>query len=95
MNELEHRYEVKVERREKAARLDQATKAVLKEAGMMNEKNKLKINGVSPKMLKVMKMEYVNCPVLEQEVHFVQCFVCPNFQSRLNKMVLCRGEPLN
>ena len=95
MNELEHRYEVKVERREKAARLDQATKAVLKEAGMMNEKNKLKINGVSPKMLKVMKTEYVNCPVLEQEVHFVQCFVCPNFQSRLNKMVLCRGEPLN
>lgn len=95
MNELEHRYEVKVERREKAARLDQATKAALKEAGMMNEHNKLKINGVSPKMLKVMKMEYVDCPVLEREVHFVQCFVCPNFQSRLNKMVLCRGEPLN
>lgn len=95
MNELEHKYEVKVERREKAVRLDQATKAALKEAGMMNENNKLKINGVSPKMLKVMKMEYVNCPVLEHEVHFVQCFVCPNFQSRLNKMVLCRGEPLN
>lgn len=95
MNELEHKYEVKVERREKAARMDQDTKDALREAGMMNEKNKLKITGVSPKMLKTMKMEYVDCPVLEKETHFVQCFVCPNFQSRLNKMVLCRGESLN
>lgn len=95
MKELEHKYEVKVERREKAARMDQATKDALREAGMMNEKNKLKINGVSPKMLKTMKLEYVDCPVLEKETHFVQCFVCPNFQSRLNKMVLCRGESLN
>lgn len=95
MNELEHKYEVKVERREKAARMDHATKDALREAGMMNEKNKLKITGVSPKMLKTMKMEYVDCPVLEKETHFVQCFVCPNFQSRLNKMVLCRGESLN
>ena len=95
MNELEHKYEVKVERREKAARMDQATKDALREAGMMNEKNKLKISGVSPKMLKTMKLEYVDCPVLEKETHFVQCFVCPNFQSRLNKTVLCRGESLN
>lgn len=95
MNELEHKYEVKVERREKAARMDQDTKDALREAGMMNEKNKLKITGVSPKMLKTMKMEYVDCPVLEKETHFVQCFVCPNFQSRLNRMVLCRGESLN
>ncbi len=95
MNELEHKYEVKVERREKAARMDQDTKDALREAGMMNEKNKLKITGVSPKMLKTMKLEYVDCPVLEKETHFVQCFVCPNFQSRLNRMVLCRGESLN
>lgn len=95
MNELEHKYEVKVERREKAVRMDQATKDALREAGMMNETGKLKINGVSPKMLKTMKLEYVDCPVLEKETHFVQCFVCPNFQSRLSKTVLCKGESLN
>ena len=91
--ELEYKYEVKVERRDKPARFDAATREALREAGMMNN-NKLKITGVSPKMLKTMKMEYVECPVLDHQVHFVQCFVCPNFQSRVNRAVLCRGAPL-
>ena len=93
MTELEYKYEVKVERREKSIRFDRATREVLREAGMMNN-NKLKINGVSPKMLKIMKREYVECPVLGGQIHFVQCFVCPNFQSRLNKMVLCKGDDI-
>ena len=38
--------------------------------------------GVSPKMLKRMKQEFVDCPVLKKEVQFIPCFVCPNFQSR-------------
>ena len=91
--ELEYKYEVKVERRDKPIRFDASTKEALREAGMMNN-NKLKITGVSPKMLKIMKAEYVECPVLQGEVHFVQCFVCPNFQSRLNRMVLCRGSSI-
>ena len=91
--ELEYKYEVKVERRDKPIRFDASTKEALREAGMMNN-NKLKITGVSPKMLKTMKSEYVECPVLQDQVHFVQCFVCPNFQSRLNRMVLCRGSPI-
>ena len=91
--ELEYKYEVKVERRDKPIRFDASTKEALREAGMMNN-NKLKITGVSPKMLKTMKSEYVECPVLQGQVHFVQCFVCPNFQSRLNRMVLCRGSPI-
>lgn len=91
--ELEYKYEVKVEKRDKPIRFDASTKEALREAGMMNN-NKLKITGVSPKMLKVMKSEYVECPVLQGQVHFVQCFVCPNFQSRLNRMVLCRGSPI-
>lgn len=94
MNELEHKYEVSVERRDKAMRFDAETKKALKDAGMLNEKNKFKISGVSPKMLKSMKQEYVDCPVMEREVQFVQCFACPNFQSRLSKMVLCRGDVL-
>ena len=91
--ELEYKYEVKVERRDKPTRLDAAAKEALRDAGMMNN-NKLKITGVSPKMLKTMKLEYVECPVLDGQVHFVQCFVCPNFQSRVNRMVLCRGAAL-
>lgn len=91
--ELEYKYEVTVERRAKPMRLDATTREFLREAGMINN-NKLKITGVSPRMLKSMKMEFVKCPVLDEEVHFVQCFVCPNFQSRVSKSVLCRGDPL-
>ena len=35
-----------------------------------------------------------NCPVLESEAHFIQCFVCPNFQSRVMGSVLCKGDKL-
>ena len=45
-------------------------------------------------MLKRMKQEYVECPVLNEHVHFVQCFVCTNFQSRVVGKVLCKGSPL-
>ena len=94
INEIEYKYEVKVERRQKAKRLDLDTKAALRAAGMINANNKLKITGISAKMLKVMKMEYVNCPVLEKEVQFVQCYVCTNFQSRIKKAVRCLGKDL-
>ena len=87
--ELEHKYEVEVKQREGRQKLPDNVKDELKASGMMDEKGKLKLKGVSPKMLKRMKQEYVDCPVLESEAHFIQCFVCPNFQSRVMGSVLC------
>jgi len=92
--ELEHKYEVKVKQREGRQKLPDDVKDELKASGMMDEKGKLKLKGVSPKMLKKMKQEYVDCPVLKKEAHFIQCFVCPNFQSRVMGSVLCKGDSL-
>ena len=94
MSELEFKYEVKVQEREGTQRLPNEIKEELRTSGMMDEKGKLKLKGVSPKMLKKMKQEYVECPVLEGKVHFIQCFVCPNFQSRVMGNVLCKGDPI-
>ena len=94
MEELEHKYEVEVKAAEKTQRLPEDVKSELKASGMMDDKGKLKLKGVSPKMLKRMKQEYVECPVFEKEIQFVQCFVCPNFQSRVMGKVLCQGKKL-
>ncbi len=94
VDELEHKHEVKVQGREERQKLPDDVKDILKASGMMDEKGKLKLKGVSPKMLKRMKQEFVDCPVLNKEVHFIQCFVCPNFQSRVMGNVLCKGAPL-
>jgi len=94
VEELEHKYEVDIKKTEKRQKIPDSVKAELKQSGMMDEKGKLKLKGVSPKMLKKMKLEYVECPVLKDDIHFVQCFVCPNFQSRVMGKVLCKGDPL-
>ena len=94
MAELEHKYEVEIKSREARQKIPDDVKAELKASGMMDEKGKLKLKGVSPKMLKKMKLEYVDCPVLKADIHFIQCFVCPNFQSRVMGKVLCKGKPL-
>lgn len=94
MGELEHKYEVVIEITEAKQKLPDDIKAELKDSGMMDDKGKLKLKGVSPKMLKKMKQEFVNCPVLKEEIQFIQCFVCPNFQSRVMGKVLCKGDPL-
>ena len=94
MDELEHKYEVVIEETEKKQKLPDKVKAELKESGMMDDKGKLKLKGVSPKMLKKMKQEFVNCPVFKEEIQFIQCFVCPNFQSRVTGKVLCKGDPI-
>lgn len=94
MDELEHRYEVDVQPAEEKQKLPEAVKAELKASGLMDDKGKLKLKGASPKMLRRMKQEFVECPVLESRVQFIQCFVCPNFQSRVTGKVLCRGAPL-
>ena len=94
MGELEHKYEVEIKEREGRQKLPDEVKAELKASGMMDDKGKLKLKGVSPKMLKRMKQEYVECPVLKEDTHFIQCFVCHNFQSRVTGKVLCKGAPL-
>ena len=94
MEELEHKYEVEVKSTEKRQKIPDNVKTELKASGMMDEKGKLKLKGVSPKMLKKMKQEFVDCPVLKGDTHFIQCFVCPNFQSRVMGKVLCKGDPL-
>ncbi|MEO9309683.1 MAG: hypothetical protein ABI337_05250 [Nitrososphaera sp.] len=94
MEELEHKFEVEVKTSEKSQKIPDSVKEELKASGMMDEKGKLKLKGVSPKMLKRMKLEYVECPVLKSDIHFIQCFVCPNFQSRVTGKVLCKGDPL-
>jgi hypothetical protein len=94
MDELEHKFEVEVKTSEKSQRLGDEIKSELKASGMMDDKGKLKLKGVSPKMLKRMKQEHVDCPVLKAETAFIQCFVCSNFQSRVMGKVLCKGAPL-
>ena len=94
MNELEHKYEVEIKATEEKQKIPDKIKEELRESGMMDEKGKLKLKGVSPKMLKKMKQEYVDCPVFKENIHFVQCFVCPNFQSRVMGKVLCKGDKL-
>ena len=94
MDELEHKYEVEIHETEDKQKLPDELKKDLKEAGMMDDKGKLKLKGVSPKMLKRMKQEFVDCPVLKEKTQFIQCFMCPNFQSRVTGKVLCKGDSL-
>ena len=94
MSELPHKYEVTIKAASTSNKLSDQTKEELKASGMMDDKGKLKLKGVSPKMLKKMKEEAVDCPVLKKEVPFIQCFVCSNFQSRITGKVLCKGDPL-
>ncbi len=94
-NELERKYEVDIKKTEEKQKISKELKEILQNSGMMDEKGKLKLKGVSPKMLKRMKQEYVDCPVLKEKTQFIQCFVCPNFQSRVMGQVFCKGEPLD
>ena len=93
-DELQFKYEVEIKTADKRQMLTHEIKDELKASGMMDEKGKLKISGVSGKMLKRMKQEFVDCPVLKKEVQFIPCFVCPNFQSRVTGKVLCKGDNL-
>ena len=93
--ELDFKYEVEIKKTEEKQKIPKEVKEELKASGLMDEKGKLKLKGVRPKMLKRMKQEFVDCPVLEQKVQFVPCFVCPNFQSRVTGKVLCKGDKLN
>jgi hypothetical protein len=97
MNEdatTETKFLVPVKQVENSVKLSNEAKDELKSIGMMDDKGKLKLKGVSPRMLRRMKLEAVDCPVLQSEIGFVQCYVCRNFHSRVSGQVYCRGDPL-
>jgi len=91
---VDTKYEVPIKSVEKTLKISDRAKDELKSSGMMDDKGKLKLKGVSPKMLKRMKLESVDCPVFKQELGFVQCYVCSNFHSRISGVVYCKGDPL-
>jgi hypothetical protein len=91
---LDTKYLVPVKQVEKSIKLTPEAKAELQNIGMMDDKGKLKLKGVSPKMLKRMKLESVDCPVFQSELPFIQCYVCKNFHSRISGQVYCKGDPL-
>jgi hypothetical protein len=91
---VQTKYTVPVKQVEKGIKLTDEAKVELQGIGMMDDKGKLKLKGVSPKMLKRMKLEAVDCPVLNREIGFIQCYVCKNFNSRITGQVNCRGDPL-
>ena len=68
VEELERKYDVKILSTEDKVKFPDELKAKLKESGMMDDKGKLKLKGVSPKMLKRMKQEFVECPVLKEDI---------------------------
>jgi len=88
------KYLVAIKQVEKTIKMTDEAKGELQSSGMMDDKGKLKIKGVSPKMIKRMKLESVDCPVLKKEVGFLQCYVCKNYFSRVSGQVYCKGEPL-
>jgi len=75
----ETRYEVKVETAEKAFRVDNRVREVLKGA-------------VSGKMMSRMRREYVECPVAGKRVPFLECFACVSFIRRVKGVIHCAGE---
>lgn len=89
------KYEVPIKQVEKTIKISDRAKTELKNSGMMDEKGKLKLKGVSPKMLKRMKLESIDCPVFKKELGFVECYVCSNFHSRISGVVFCKGDPLD
>jgi hypothetical protein len=88
------KYQVQIRQVEKSIKMTDQAKAELQSSGMMDDKGKLKIKGVSPKMIKRMKLEAVDCPVLKKEIGFLQCYVCKNYFSRVSGQVYCKGDPL-
>jgi hypothetical protein len=94
-SETKTKYDVPIKQVEKSIKITDSAKQELKSSGMMDEKGKLKLKGVSPKMLKRMKLESVDCPVFKKEIGFIQCYVCSNFHSRISGVVYCKGDPLN
>ncbi len=94
MDEINYKYKVIIRKTEKYQKITDNIRIKLKKEGLVNESGKVKLPGVSSRILKMMKKEFVDCPVLEDNIQFIQCFICPNFQSRVTGTVLCKGNQL-
>ncbi|MBI2183529.1 MAG: hypothetical protein HYU39_01070 [Thaumarchaeota archaeon] len=77
----DYKYLVKIFEVEKAAKTSKEIQQQLKGA-------------LSAKMVARMKKEAIDCPVLNKQRPFLECFVCPNFQRRVRGEVHCLGKPL-
>jgi hypothetical protein len=49
---------------------------------------------ISGKVISRMRKEAIDCPVLNKELPFLECFVCKNFIRRIKGEVHCAGLPL-
>ncbi len=78
---METKYNVKIITKDKPARISKEVQEGLKGV-------------VSAKKIREMKLEYIDCPVLERELPFLECFVCPNHIRRFKGEVHCAGNPL-
>ncbi|MEM3382456.1 MAG: hypothetical protein QXL52_06020 [Nitrososphaerales archaeon] len=72
------KYFVKVSQREKAFNVSKEITLSLKGV-------------ISGKMITKMKYESVQCPVIKEEVPFLECFVCESFLRRIKGEVQCTG----
>lgn len=78
---MDTRFVVKIYGKDKPARISKEIQASLKGV-------------VSGKMIKKMKLEAVDCPVLKREAPFLECFICVNHIRRFKGEVHCAGNPL-
>jgi len=72
------KYFVKILEREKAFNVSKEITASLKGV-------------VSGKMMSRMKHESVQCPVINEELSFLECFACESFIRRIKGEVHCAG----
>ncbi|MGC8569535.1 MAG: hypothetical protein ACP5LW_05985 [Nitrososphaeria archaeon] len=50
------------------------------------------LKGIGNRLISSMKKEYVECPVVKQQVPFIACYLCPSFVRRYRGVVYCKGE---
>jgi len=75
----EAKYLVKVHEAERALRVDKEIEESVKGA-------------LGRKMIRKMKREYVECPLANRKVSFLECFTCISFIRRIKGVVHCSGE---
>jgi hypothetical protein len=72
------KYFVQISEREKAFNVPKAVTASLKGVA-------------SGKMMSRMKHESIQCPMINEEISFLECFACESFLRRIKGEVHCAG----
>ncbi|MGC8660928.1 MAG: hypothetical protein ACP5TZ_00275 [Nitrososphaeria archaeon] len=75
---MNKKYDVEIKKAEKALKIPKEKIDSLK--------------GLSGKILSSMKKEYVDCPVIKEQVPFIVCYQCQSFIRRYRGVVHCAGE---